>query len=217
MKTEIKDPFYARYLAYLTGPFPDFDFFFIKKIRKKAIKNLLLKPGDRVIDAGCGSGGSFRYLLEHVGSSGEIVGIDISPGTIINTNKRIDKNSWINVTAIEANAQSVKLNGKFNGLLMFAAPDIFASEDSLNNILPYLKENARVAFFGAKVSKKKIGWILNGPLRFAFSKLSFKTGPQLEEKPWKIIEKYMLNIEVKEYFFGWMFLAYGVVSSSNSR
>jgi SAM-dependent methyltransferase len=216
MKKEIKDPFYARYLVYLTRPFPDFDFFFIKPVRKRAVELLSLKPGDRVLDAGCGSGGSFQYLLERIGSTGEIVGVDISPGTIINTNKRIVKNNWQNVTAIEANAQTVKLSGKFDGLLMFAAPDVFASEKALSNILPYLKENARVAFFGAKISKRRFGWLLNGLLRIAFSRLSFLTGPQLEEKPWTIIEKHLIKLEVKEYFFGWMFLANGVTASGNN-
>lgn len=217
MKKEVKDPIYARYLVYLTRPFPDFDFFFIKPIRRKAVESLMLKPGDRVLDAGCGSGGSFRYLLESVGTSGEIIGLDISPGTIINTNKRIQKNNWQNVKAVEANAQTVKLNGKFEGLLMFAAPDVFASEKALSNILPYLKENTRIAFFGAKISKRRFGWLLNGLLRLSFSKLSFPSGPQLEEKPWITIEKHLTKIEVKEYFFGWMFLANGILSFDKSN
>ena len=214
MKKETKDPFYARYLVYLTRPFPDFDFFFIKSVRKKAVESLSLKPGDRVLDAGCGSGGSFKYLLESVGISGEVVGLDISPGTIINTNKRIVKNNWKNVKAIEASAHNVKLSGKFQGLLMFAAPDIFASEKSLSNILPYLYENAHVAFFGAKISKRRFGWLLNGLLRLSFSKLSFPTGPQLEENPWTTIEKHLTELEVKAYFFGWMFLANGIKASA---
>ncbi|MEO8514605.1 MAG: methyltransferase domain-containing protein [Ignavibacteria bacterium] len=214
MKKENKDPFYARYLVYLTRPFPDFDFSFIKPVRKKAVEHLFLKPGDRVVDAGCGSGGSFKYLLEKVGSTGEVVGVDISPATVINTNKRIVKNNWRNVIVIEANAQTVELNGKFDGLLMFAAPDVYASQNAFSNILPCLKENARVAFFGAKISKRRFGWILNGLLRVAFSKLSFPTGPQLEEKPWMIIEKHLTKLEVNEYFFGWMFLANGIVAPS---
>lgn len=175
MRTEAKDPLYARYLVYLTKPFPDFDFSFIKPVRQKAVKLLNLKPGDRVIDAGCGSGGSFPYLHRSVGPQGEVVGVEISPRTTINTRKRILKNEWKNVRVIEADVRKVSLTGKFDGLLMFAAPDVFASEDALANICPHLKENARVAIFGAKI------------------------------------------INIEEYFFGWMFLAWGHVNSQTDK
>ena len=213
MISENKDPLYAKYLVRLTRLFPNFDFFFIKSVREKAIKLLNLKEGSRVIDAGCGSGGSFPFILDSVGQSGEVVGIEISPATIINTKNRVVKNNWKNVTIIESNAQTATLSGKFDGLLMFAAPDVFASEKALINILPYLKENSRIVFFGAKISKRKYGWILNGLLRNAVRKLSFQTTPNLEIKPWCVIEKYLENLIIEEYFFGWMFLANGTLKS----
>lgn len=211
MKTKSKDPLYARYLVYLTRPFPDFDFSFIKPVRQKAVKLLNLKLGDRVLDAGCGSGGSFPYLRQEVGPSGEVVGVEISPRTIVNTRRRIVKNNWKNVDVIEADARKVNLTGKFDGLLMFAAPDVFASQEALSNIFPNLKENARIAIFGAKISNGRFGWILNGLLRLAFARLSFSSGPKLENEPWTILQKRLVKINVEEYFFGWMFLAWGNV------
>jgi ubiquinone/menaquinone biosynthesis C-methylase UbiE len=201
------DPPYVKYLVRLIRPFPNFDCSFIKPVRKKAIKLLDLKNGDRVIDAGCGSGGSFPFILNSIGQTGELIGVEISPATTINTRKRISKNHWKNVIIVEADARKVKLSGKFDGLLMFAAPDVFASEEALLNILPHLKENARIVFFGAKISNKKYGWILNGLIRFAFTKLSFPSTPMIESKPWPIIEKHSENLVVEELFFGWMFLA----------
>jgi ubiquinone/menaquinone biosynthesis C-methylase UbiE len=207
------DPPYIKYLVRLTRSFPDFDFSFIKPVRKKAIKLLDLENGNRVIDAGCGSGGSFPFLLNSIGQTGELIGVEISPETIINTRKRIAKNHWKNVTVVEEDVQKVTLSGKFDGLLMFAAPDVYASEKALLNILPYLKENARVVFFGAKISNRKYGWILNGLIRLAITKLSFPSTPVLEIKPWTIIEKHLENLDVEEYFLGWMFLANGSIKS----
>jgi SAM-dependent methyltransferase len=217
MKTEAKDPLYARYLVYLTRPFPDFDFSFIKPVRQKAIKLLNLKQGDRVLDAGCGSGGSFPYLYQSVGPSGEVVGVEISPGTIVNTKKRIARNNWENVHIIEADARKVKLTGKFDGLLMFAAPDVFGSEDALANIFPHLKENARIAIFGAKISHRRFGWILNGLLRMISARLSFSSTPKIESKPWMILRQRLVKINVEEYFFGWMFLASGFIDSEKTN
>ena len=210
MGADSKDPLYARYLVYLTRPFPDFDFSFIKPVRQKAVESLNLKEGDRALDAGCGSGGSFPLLRQCIGSTGEVIGIEISPGTVINTKRRIAKNKWSNVQVIEGDASTVNLTGKFDGLVMFAAPDIFASEKAIANIFPHLRERARVAFFGAKISNRTFGWILNGLLRMAF-KLSFSTTPALEREPWRLIGKQLDDLQVREYFFGSMFLAHGTL------
>ena len=53
-------PQYGRFLIWLKRPFPDFDFSFIKPVRRWTVELLDLKPGDRVRDVGCRPGGSFR-------------------------------------------------------------------------------------------------------------------------------------------------------------
>jgi len=75
MKNKEKDltPPYG-HLARLLRSFPDFDPYFIKPLRQKAVELLDLKDGDRVLDVGCGPGGSFPYLVHAVGQSGEVVG-----------------------------------------------------------------------------------------------------------------------------------------------
>jgi cyclopropane fatty-acyl-phospholipid synthase-like methyltransferase len=83
-----------------------------------------LTAGDRVLDVGCGPGGSFPYLVHAVGQSGQVIGVEISPEMSINAKRRIAKNGWRNVQVIEAAAEDVHLTGLFDALLMFAAPDV---------------------------------------------------------------------------------------------
>jgi hypothetical protein len=52
-------PRYARFLLRLLRPLPDFDVAFIRPLRREAVRKLDLKPGDRVLGAGCGMGRSF--------------------------------------------------------------------------------------------------------------------------------------------------------------
>jgi SAM-dependent methyltransferase len=206
--TKFNTPLYVRFLGRLTGYFPDFDFSFIKPVRGHAAELLELKPGDRVIDAGCGSGGSFPYLVDAVGASGEVVGVEISPVSAASAKRRISKNKWENVEVIESAAQTVPLTGAYDGLLMFAAADVYASDGSLENILPHLKTGARIVFFGAKFSRTRPGMILNPILQILF-RLTFSTTPQPEYEPWLTINRYLEDLEVREYFFGSMFLAAG--------
>lgn len=111
---------------------------------------------------------------------------------------------------IEAAAQDVHLTGPFDGLLMFAAADVYASEEALENIFPYLRENARVVVFGAKLSSNRFGSVLNPFLRMLF-KLSFSTTPRPDYEPWRILAKRVENLDVEEYFFGLMFLTSGSI------
>jgi SAM-dependent methyltransferase len=181
----------------------------MKPVRQKAVRLLQLKPGDRVLDVGCGMGGSFPFLQGAVGATGEVVGVEISPEVTINARRRIDKNNWRNVQVIEAAAQTAELTGSFDGLLMFAAPDVFASSAALENILPHLKHGARIAFFGAKTSTAGPGTVLNPLLRFAVSRLSFPTTPSLAAEPWQVVAPFVEGLEIERYFFDSMFLACG--------
>jgi demethylmenaquinone methyltransferase/2-methoxy-6-polyprenyl-1,4-benzoquinol methylase len=198
------------YLIRLVRPFPDFDPPFIKPVRQKAVDLLNLKAGDCVLDVGCGLGGSFPYLVHAVGQSGQVVGVEISPEIGVSARRRIAKNGWRNVQLIEAAAQDVDLTGPFDGLLMFAAADVYGSEEALENIFPHLRENARVAAFGAKLSSKGLGSSLNPFLRLLFN-LSFSTTPRPDYEPWRIVAKRVEKLNVEEYFFGLMFLTSGSV------
>jgi protein-L-isoaspartate O-methyltransferase len=202
-------PLYARLLLGLVKPFPDFDFSFIKPMRKRAVRSLRLKPGDRVLDVGCGMGGSFPFLAEAVGPSGEVLGVEISPQAVASARRRIDKNGWPNVQVVQAAAETVSLSGIYDALLMFAAPDVYASEAALANILPHLKAGSRIVFFGAKRSQHRVAGVLNALLKQGLSRLSFATTPLPDDEPWRLVAATVKEFEVEEFFFGTMFLASG--------
>ena len=208
-------PPYGR-LARLVRPFPDFDPPFIKPVRQKAVELLDLREGDRVLDVGCGPGGSFPYLARAVGQSGQVVGVEISTEISINARRRMKKNGWRNVEVIEAAAQDVHLIGRFDGLLMFAAADVYASEKALDNLFPHLNEKARVAAFGAKLSSIRLGKTLNPLLRMLFN-LSFSTTPRPDYEPWRMLAKRVEKLTVEEYFLGLMFLTSGSVVATQGQ
>jgi tRNA A58 N-methylase Trm61 len=163
-----------------------------------------------VLDGGCGPGGTLPYLVDAVGSAGEVVGVEISPETATNARRRIEANRWDNVGVVVGDARAVKLTGRFDGLVLFATPDLYASSDAVSNLLQYLKDDGRVVVFGAKLSRHVMGAVLN--LIFeSLIKLSFTSTPRLTYEPWSILEDRLADIQVEEYFFGSMFLAWGSI------
>jgi hypothetical protein len=82
-----------------------------------------------------------------------VAGVEISPEIAINVNRTVAMNGWSNTHVIVADATSVKLESKFDALLAFAAADIDASSFALANLFAYLKDDARVVAFGARLSE----------------------------------------------------------------
>ena len=205
-------PPYFRWLVHLIRPFPNFDLFWVGALRQKAVHALQLKAGSRVLDVGCGPGGSFPYLVEAVGPSGEVVGVEISPEVSINARRRIEVNRWNNVRVVEGDAKTVQLNGTFDAMLLLGAPDAYASPDAVGNLLRYLKDDARIVAFGAKLSHRRFGKMLNWLSR-SLMKLSFSSTPELSYEPWCVLEKRLADVQVREYSFGCLFLVWGSIKS----
>ncbi|MGH9494042.1 MAG: SAM-dependent methyltransferase [Candidatus Sulfotelmatobacter sp.] len=205
-------PAYFRLAVHLIRPFPNFDLWFMKSLRRKAVEKLQLKAGDRVLDGGCGPGGSFPYLVSAVGSSGEVVGVEISPEVAINAQRRIAARGWNNVRLIVGNAETVAVEGRFQGMVFFGAPDCYASPRALDNLIPHLGDGARVVLFGGKLSRHPVIRTFNSLWGKAFSRATFASTPQLDYEPWALLAQRLGRFEVREYFFGIFFLAWGPVA-----
>jgi SAM-dependent methyltransferase len=67
----------------------DFNAFAEPELRQ-LIASLQLRPGMRILDAGCGSGETLNWLLEEVSPHGEVIGIDLSAPHVAAARSRAD-------------------------------------------------------------------------------------------------------------------------------
>jgi ubiquinone/menaquinone biosynthesis C-methylase UbiE len=68
------------------------------------------KPGDHVLDVGCGAGASTFDLAQRVAPKGSVTGIDISRPLLELAARRAKDNGFSNVTFVEADAQTHEFN-----------------------------------------------------------------------------------------------------------
>jgi ubiquinone/menaquinone biosynthesis C-methylase UbiE len=68
-----------------------------KDLRRKEIRLAQLKPGDKVLEIGCGTGTLSLAAKTQVGSSGEVFGIDIAPEMIAVASRKATRKG-VNVT-----------------------------------------------------------------------------------------------------------------------
>ncbi|NUP59888.1 MAG: methyltransferase domain-containing protein [Pseudarthrobacter sp.] len=72
--------------------------------RDRGIEALAPRPGDEVLDVGCGTGLNFPLLQERIGPAGMIVGIDRSARMLEQARRRAARAGWKNVILIQADA-----------------------------------------------------------------------------------------------------------------
>ncbi|MBP6888696.1 MAG: methyltransferase domain-containing protein [Candidatus Pacebacteria bacterium] len=69
------------------------------------VKELYLKPGDRVADIGCGTGVYTIALAEQVGTMGQVYAVDVHRDALHTLASTLDKRGIINVEMLWADAE----------------------------------------------------------------------------------------------------------------
>jgi ubiquinone/menaquinone biosynthesis C-methylase UbiE len=77
-----------------------------KKLRQMTIRLARLMPGDRVLEIGCGTGTLTLAAKAQVGSSGEVVGIDIAPEMVAVASRKATRKG-VDVTFQVGNIASI--------------------------------------------------------------------------------------------------------------
>lgn len=180
----------------------------VRRWRRRAVQHLQLKPGDCVIDAGCGSGSNFTFLVDAVGPNGRVLGIEIDPFMTAKARELVLVKGWKNVSVITASAQDAVLENQYDALLMFAVQEILNSEQALNALFTGLRDKARVVTFGAKLSDTFPGRLAN-PLFRRLSRTWLPPEAPIGARPWEHLEARLDDLKVEIQAGGIFYLVHG--------
>jgi demethylmenaquinone methyltransferase/2-methoxy-6-polyprenyl-1,4-benzoquinol methylase len=179
------------------------------RLRREAVARLSLRPGDSVLDLGCGTGLSLPLLVEAVGAEGRVVGAELSPEMLARARQKVEAAGWANVTLVQTNAEELDLGEQFDGILAYYTHDIMTSPVAVERAAAHLKPGDRFVAGGAKWAT---GWGAPANVVMAPLSLPFVTNRNLEaaRHPWANLERLIGRLEISEQLFGTSYLAMGV-------
>jgi demethylmenaquinone methyltransferase/2-methoxy-6-polyprenyl-1,4-benzoquinol methylase len=120
--------------------------------RRGALAALNARPGDTVVDVGCGPGVNFAPLRERVGPTGRVVGVDYARGMVERARRRVAREGWSNVHVVRGDAGGLPLapgsvDRAYATLSLSAMPHLGAVLDGVSEALA---PGGRVAVFDTR-------------------------------------------------------------------
>ncbi len=190
----------------------------INAIRRDAIAALDLRPGETVIDVGCGTGFSFGPILERIGPAGLLLAFDHSPELLEIARARVAAGGWSNVIVLESNAERADFRAQVaargapapSALLFSYVHDVLQSEAALDKLFAQAAPGARVAACGTRLWPWW-GWPVNLYLHVTHRRYITKRGENFR-RPWAKLaprlEDFALHVRWPP---GWRYVASGTL------
>jgi demethylmenaquinone methyltransferase/2-methoxy-6-polyprenyl-1,4-benzoquinol methylase len=180
----------------------------IRRYRELAVGSLGLRPGDTVVELGCGTGANFALLEKAVGPTGTIVGVDLTDAMLAQARRRVTAEGWTNVQLVEADLADYRPPEGVAGALSMLALTLVAEYDTVvERCAGALAAGGRLAILDMKEPSGWPRWLVR---LLAWLNRPFGVTLDLAERhPWESIRLHLVEVEHRELYFGALYLSVG--------
>lgn len=149
--------------------------------RRRGVAALGLRPGDTVLEVAVGTGRNLPYLVDAVGPTGTVIGVDLSAGMLGEAAKMIERRSWRNVELIEGDATKLELDRHLDAIFFSLSWSVIpAPVAALSRTWDHLRPGGRLAVMEMSLAETPLRPVL-APIARQLNKL----GPgRADARPW---------------------------------
>ena len=115
----------------------------VARLRSRVVDALDPRPGETVVEMGCGTGANLPRLRERVGPEGRVVGLDFAPGPLAVARERTA--AWANVAVARADARNPPVERADRVLATFVVGMLDDPADAVETWCSLLPAGGRVA------------------------------------------------------------------------
>ena len=183
----------------------------IGRWRRMVVDALSLRPGDTVVEIGCGTGLNFSLLEQAVGDEGKIIGMDISEAMLDRARERVLAAGWRNVELICAAASDFGFPGGIGGIL---ATGVLTYEPEFDKVIERgaraLAPGRRWVVLDYKMSSNWLRCL--APVFVAMGSTFGVSKSFMERHVWESVERHLTNTRMQELYGGFVYIVSGEAS-----
>jgi demethylmenaquinone methyltransferase/2-methoxy-6-polyprenyl-1,4-benzoquinol methylase len=202
-------PFVRRRYDRLAKFFVFFEWLFLlpRKIRSRAVSALELKPGDSVLEVGCGTGRNLALLVQAVGPQGHVYGLDLSEGMLAEAEALCTESGWQNVTLIRSDAAEHTLPDPVDGVIFsLSYATMSHHREVLKHAWTQLRSGGSLVIMDAKLPSGVLGKLLR-PTTIWTMKLTVLGNPDV--RPSDDLRELTAEVDYEEMQFGTYYICRG--------
>lgn len=176
--------------------------------RKLAVSVLDLRPGDTVVEIGCGTGANFPLLQRAVGPTGNIIGVDLTDAMLDQARRRVAQAGWTNVELVHSDALAYQFPLDIDGVISTYALTLSADYGQvIANGAQALKAGKHWVALDFKAPKGCPRWLVKIGILFIRP-----FGGKLEmvgRHPWEWFPRYLEKVHCQNLYLGIAYIVCG--------
>lgn len=177
-------------------------------IRREAVDSLTLRPGEHVVELGCGTGRNLLMLSEAVGSGGRVIGVDLSPAMLDRARRRARGLRLQNVSLYLADAATFRSPEPVDAVLFSLSYSVMPNRvEALRLAWERLRSGGRLVVMDGKIPNGLIGKVSRSLITW-LSQRTVLGDPN--SRPWKSLGDLGADVDIRDRLAGFYFICRSV-------